>query len=104
MEPLQSELGETTPEAVPAAAHQALAALADGDRVECCYAVRDRSRRPTKRGGEWLSLKLADRTATINAKSWDEVEARFAIAEPATVGLVAASLLGVALRARKHAR
>ena len=48
--------------------------LADGDRVECCYAVRDRSRRPTKRGGEWLALKLADRTATVNAKSWDDVE------------------------------
>ena len=68
-----------------APAHQELAALADGDRVECCYAVRDRSRRPTKRGGEWLSLKIADRTATIQAKSWDEVEARFAVAEPGTV-------------------
>jgi len=85
MEPLQAELGETAPEAVPAPAHQALAALADGDRVECCYAVRDRSRRPTKRGGEWLSLKIADRTATIQAKSWDEIEARFAAAEPGTV-------------------
>ena len=85
MEPLQSELGEIATEAVPTVAHQALAALADGDRVESCYAVRDRSRRPTKRGGEWLSLKIADRTATIQAKSWDEVEARFATAEPGTV-------------------
>jgi len=85
MEQLQSELGDVAPGAFSAPAHQALAGLADGDRVEGCYAVRDRSRRPTKRGGEWLALKLADRSATVSAKSWDEVEQRFAIAEPGTV-------------------
>jgi len=85
MEPLQSQL-EDIPGAGPEPpAHQRLAALADGERVECCYAVRERSRRPTKRGGEWLSLRIADRTATVQAKSWDEVDARFAVAEPGTV-------------------
>ena len=85
MDQLQSQLGELTGEELPPPAHQHLNGLADGDRVEGCYAVRDRSRRPTKRGGEWLSVKLADRTATIAAKSWDEVEDRFRIAEPGTV-------------------
>jgi 3'-5' exoribonuclease len=64
MEQLQSQLGDIATGGFPAPAHQDLATLADGDRVDGCYAVRDRSRRPTKRGGEWLALKLADRTAT----------------------------------------
>jgi len=85
MEQLQSQLGDIGGGDFPAPTHQDLSTLADGDRVEGCYAVRDRSRRPTKRGGEWLALKLADRTATVNAKSWDDVDARFAIAEPGTV-------------------
>jgi 3'-5' exoribonuclease len=85
MEPRQSQLADLTGEGSQPPAHQELASLGDGDRVECCYAVRERSRRPTKRGGEWLSLRIADRTATVQAKSWDEVEARFALAEPGTV-------------------
>ncbi len=85
MEQLQSQLGDIAPGGFPAPAHQDLATLADGDRVDGCYAVRDRSRRPTKRGGEWLALKLADRTATVGAKSWDEIEQRYAVAEPGTV-------------------
>ncbi len=85
MEQLQSQLGDVASGAFPAPSHQDLASLADGDRVDGCYAVRDRSRRPTKRGGEWLALKIADRTATVNAKSWDEVEQRFAVAETGTV-------------------
>src|SRR4029078_7212298 len=76
---------EPSADAGRAPPHQALAALADGDRVECCYAVRDRSRRPTKRGGEWLSLKIGDRTAPIQPRPGDEIEARFAAAEPGTV-------------------
>lgn len=85
MEPLQSQLADIAGEALEPAAHQELVSLADGERVEGCYAVRERSRRPTKRGGEWLSLRIADRTATVPAKSWDEIDARFAIAEPGTV-------------------
>jgi 3'-5' exoribonuclease len=85
MEPRQSQLADLAGNGCDPPAHQELAGLADGDRVECFYAVRERSRRPTKRGGEWLSLRVADRTATVHAKSWDEVDARFAIAEPGTV-------------------
>ncbi|GIK76413.1 MAG: HD domain-containing protein [Acidobacteria bacterium] len=85
MEPRQPQLEDLPDAGSDRAAHQELATLGDGDRVESSYAVRERSRRPTKRGGEWLSLRIADRTATVQAKSWDEVDARFAIAEPGTV-------------------
>ncbi|MEZ5156641.1 MAG: HD domain-containing protein [Solirubrobacterales bacterium] len=85
MDQLQSQLGDLAGEAPAPPTHQHLNGLADGDRVESCYAVRDRSRRPTKRGGEWLALKLADRSATVDGKSWDDIDARFAAAEPGTV-------------------
>ncbi|MEZ5061859.1 MAG: HD domain-containing protein [Solirubrobacterales bacterium] len=91
MEAQQAKLGEA-PQVAPAPepeaatpAHLELATLGDGDRVEGHYIVRDRSRRPTKRGGEWLALKLSDRSGSVSAKSWDDTEKRFAIAEPGTV-------------------
>jgi len=91
MEAQQAQLGglrEAGDEAaIDAAAppHRDLATLDDGERIEGCYVVRERNRRPTKRGGEWLALKLADRSATLSAKSWDDIEARFAASEPGTV-------------------
>jgi len=66
-------------------AHQPLQGLSDGERVDSRYVIRDRSRRSRKNGGEWLSLKLSDRSATIDAKSWDDVEDRFVVAEPGSV-------------------
>ncbi len=93
MNPLQAELGQVGEAAISGALvgsrHQELVTLSDGDRVESEYVVRERSRRPTKRGGEWLSLKLSDATGTVTAKSWDEVEQRFAVAEPGTIVRIA---------------
>ncbi|HKJ35645.1 MAG TPA: HD domain-containing protein [Solirubrobacterales bacterium] len=80
----QPQLGESPAGAAPAE-HQALCALEDGERVDSVYVVRDRSRRPTKKGGEWLALKLSDRSGSSTAKSWDEVPARFEVAEPGAV-------------------
>ena len=80
----QPQLGQTPAGAIDTP-HQELLSLADGQRVDCVYVVRDRSRRPTKRGGEWLSLKLSDRSGSVTAKSWDEVEARFEITAPGSV-------------------
>jgi 3'-5' exoribonuclease len=88
MEAQQAQLGETTIEAaedLPRTAHRRLAALVDGERVDGCYVVRDRSRRPTKRGGEWLALKLSDRSGSVSAKSWDEIDKRFEVAAPGTI-------------------
>ncbi len=84
MDGLQPQLGEVAPEGVTRT-HRELVGLADGERIDCCYVVRDRSRRPTKRGGEWLALKLSDRTGSVSAKCWDEIEARFAAAVPGTI-------------------
>ena len=84
MDGLQSQLGEVAPEGAPRA-HRELNGLADGERIDCHYVVRDRSRRPTKKGGEWLALKLSDRSGNLSAKCWDEIEARFAAAEPGTI-------------------
>ena len=47
--------------------------------------VRDRSRRPTKKGGEWLALKLSDCSATLSAKAFDNVPALFDAAVPGTI-------------------
>jgi len=84
MEAQQAQLGEVPVEA-GTNRHRELSGLVDGERIDCCYVVRDRSRRPTKRGGEWLALKLSDRSGSVNAKSWDEIEVRFAAAVPGTI-------------------
>lgn len=73
----QPELGQKPSPASRGGPHQDLGALSDGERVDSCYVVRERSRRPTKRGGEWLALKLSDRSGSLSAKSWDEVASRF---------------------------
>ena len=66
MDGLQPQLGEVAPEGA-LRTHRELSGLADGERIDCCYVVRDRSRRPTKKGGEWLALKLSDRSGSISA-------------------------------------
>jgi 3'-5' exoribonuclease len=77
----QPQLGE----AAAAPAHRELATLADGERVDGVYVVRDRSRRPTKKGGEWLALRLSDRSGSVAAKSWDEVDSRFEVTDPGAI-------------------
>lgn len=81
----QQTLGEPAATERPTAAHQQLAALQDGEQVDAFYVVRERSRRPTKRGGEWLALKLSDRSGIASAKSWDDVADRFELAEPGAI-------------------
>jgi 3'-5' exoribonuclease len=87
MNPLQPQLEAAGPGG-GVRAHRELAGLADGERIDGCYVVRDRSRRPTKRGGEWLAVKLSDRSGSVNAKSWDEIEERFAAAVPGTIARI----------------
>ncbi|MGI8727546.1 MAG: 3'-5' exoribonuclease YhaM family protein [Solirubrobacterales bacterium] len=82
------EVAPTTVGVEPASAdgpHQDLSSLDDGERVDSFYVVRDRNKRPTKRGGQWLALKLSDRSGSQSAKCWDEVDACFEAAEPGTV-------------------
>lgn len=86
-------LGDEQPLEVPEAApeppeHRQLASLADGERVDGHYVIRDRSRRPTKKGGEWLALKISDRSATLSAKAFDNVPALFEAAAPGTIARI----------------
>jgi 3'-5' exoribonuclease len=91
----QQMLGDSTPVsprrergAGAAVEHRDLASLEDGERIDGYYVVRDRSRRPTKKGGEWLALKLGDCSATISAKAFDNVGPLFDAAAPGTVARV----------------
>jgi 3'-5' exoribonuclease len=92
----QPMLGDATPFEGPSAApaphdpgrppeHRSLASLCDGDRVDGHYVIRDRSRRPTKKGGEWLALKISDRSAGVSAKAFDDVATLFEAAVPGTI-------------------
>jgi 3'-5' exoribonuclease len=82
---LQPKLEDHAAPAPVPQAHQDLLSLEDGERIDSFYVVRDRSRRPTKRGGEWLSLKLSDRSGNVTAKCWEQIEDCFAAAAPGTV-------------------
>jgi 3'-5' exoribonuclease len=86
----QSMLGEPAPfdgaqQPAEPPAHQALSSLCDGDRVDGHYVIRDRSRRPTKKGGEWLALKISDRSTGVSAKAFDDVATLFEAAVPGTI-------------------
>jgi len=56
--------------------------LVDGQAVEAVFAVRERERRSKRDGGEWLRLVISDRTGTVEAVAWDEVQECFDAASP----------------------
>ena len=78
-----SEQASFDPQGTPGTPHR-LSDLADGERVSGVFAVRERERRTKKNGEPWLRLIVSNRTGSIEAISWDEAEARHAIAEPGT--------------------
>ena len=59
--------------------------LVDGQAVDGVFAVRERERRQKRGGGEWLRLIVSDRTGSVEAVAWDEVEESFEVAEPGSV-------------------
>jgi 3'-5' exoribonuclease len=66
----------------PAPARRCVADLTAGERVESVFAVRQRDLRQRRSGEPWLRLVLCDGTGSVEAVSWEEAEARFALAEP----------------------
>jgi 3'-5' exoribonuclease len=54
--------------------------LDDGQRVEGVYAVRERELRRKRNGEPWLRLSLGDASGSVEAVSWEEAEARYALA------------------------
>lgn len=78
--------GEQAPPA-PAPESQAparmpLRELQDAQRVEGVYAVRERELRRKRNGDPWLRLALGDASGSVEAVSWDDAEARYALAAP----------------------
>jgi 3'-5' exoribonuclease len=59
--------------------------LAEGDAVAGAFAVRERERRTRKSGEDWVKLIVADRTGSVEAVAWDEVEECFACSAPGSV-------------------
>jgi 3'-5' exoribonuclease len=73
----------TTAERVP------LRELQDGQRVKGVYAVRGRELRRKRNGEPWLRLGLGDSSGSVEAVSWEDAEAMYAVAAPGTAVLVA---------------
>ena len=71
------------------ARRRSVAELNAGERFQSVFAVRERDLRQRKNGEPWLRLVLCDGTGSIEAVSWEEAEARFALAEPGTAVSVA---------------
>lgn len=59
--------------------------LAEGAEVTACYLVLERRRGDTKQGKPYLSLRLGDRSGSIEAKVWDDAERLEPLCEPTTV-------------------
>jgi 3'-5' exoribonuclease len=51
-----------------------ISALVRGEEVRACYIVRDARRQEAKNGNAYLRLVLGDRTGTIDAMVWEEVD------------------------------
>ena len=62
--------------------------LVDGQPVAGAFVIRERDRRATRKGDEYLRLVLGDRTGTVPAVVWDDVPEAFAAAEPGTIAHV----------------
>ncbi len=59
--------------------------LADGDTVAGIFAVRERQRLTKKNGEDFIKLIVGDRTGTVEAVAWEEVEACFEAAAPGAI-------------------
>ena len=59
--------------------------FAEGDAVAGAFAVRERERRTRKSGEDWVKLTVADRTGSVEAVAWDEIEDCFGCSAPGAV-------------------
>jgi 3'-5' exoribonuclease len=68
--------------AVAPPARVPLRELEAGSRVAGVFAVRERELRRKRNGEPWLRLVLGDASGSLEAVSWEEAEARYALAAP----------------------
>jgi 3'-5' exoribonuclease len=59
--------------------------LGEGDRVQGVFCVRERSRMTRRSGEDFLKLIVADRTGSVEAVAWEEVDALFALTAPGAI-------------------
>jgi 3'-5' exoribonuclease len=59
--------------------------LADGQAVDCCFEVRQLSRREKRNGDAYLKLSLGDVTGCVDAVAWDGVDEIAAAAHAGSV-------------------
>ena len=76
---------QQAPVATDSAVRRAIRELAEGDAVAAAYVVRERDRRTRRNGDDFLRLILADRSGSVEAVVWEEVDACFACTAPGTV-------------------
>ncbi|CAN5629187.1 HD domain-containing protein [soil metagenome] len=59
--------------------------LGDGDRACGVFAVRERSRMTRRSGEDFLKLIVADKTGSVEAVAWEEVDALFGLTAPGSI-------------------
>ncbi len=86
IEALQAPLGAApaAPAAVPLT-RVFVRELAEGEDVAAAFAVRERERRSRRNGDDFLRLVVADRTGTVEAVVWENVDECFRCTAPGTV-------------------
>ena len=77
-----------TPPTELAPARTFIRELAEGDSVAAVFAVRERERRTRRNGEDFVRLVLSDRTGSVEAVAWEEVDGCFACALPGSVVFV----------------
>jgi 3'-5' exoribonuclease len=86
LEALQAPLG-AAPAAVPLI-RSFVRDLAEGDSVAAVFAVRERERRTRRSGDDFLRLVVADKTGTVEAICWDDVDELFELTAPGAIVFV----------------
>ncbi len=86
IEALQAPLGEVPaePTALPLI-RTFIRDLAEGGTVGAVFAVRERERRTRRSGEDFLRLIVADRTGSVEALAWDDVDDLFDCCPPGAV-------------------
>ena len=59
--------------------------LGEGDLVNAPFAVRERSRLSRRSGEDFIKLIVADRTGTVEAVAWEDVDGCFEITAPGSI-------------------
>ncbi len=86
IEALQAPLGEAlaAPTALPLI-RTFIRELGEGDAVGAVFAVRERERRTRRSGEDFIRLIVCDRTGSVEAVAWDDVDEIFECCAPGAV-------------------